>query len=83
MVQILLSALMPSRAAKLAGGDSLFDFDLSGGFATILAKGTKHASIQAKKVSSVSRNRTEATFFKDVELSAPANGALAISSRWS
>ena len=79
MVQILLSALMPSRAAKLAGGGSLFDFDLSGALATISAKGTKHASIQAKKVSSVSRNKTEAIFSQDVELFAPATVALAIS----
>lgn len=79
MVQILLSALMPSRAAKLAGGGSFFDFDLSGALAIISAKGTKHASIQAKKMSSVSRNRTEAIFSQDVEHSALATAALAIS----
>ena len=70
---------MPSRAAKLAGGGSLFDLDLSEGLDTISAKGTKHASIQAKKVSSVSRNRTEAIFPRDVELVAPAKEALVIS----
>ncbi len=70
---------MPSRAAKLAGGGGLFDFDLSWGLATMSAKGTKHASIQAKKVFSVSRNRTEAIFPRDVELFAPVNEALVIS----
>ena len=70
---------MPSRAAKLAGCGSLFDFDLSGALATISAKGTKHASIQAKKVSSVSRNRTEAIFPIDAELFTSANEALVIS----
>ena len=74
---------MPSRAAKLAGGGNLFDFDLSGGFATISAKGTKHASIQAKKVSSVSRNKTEAIFSKGVELFVPANEASVSSLSWS
>ena len=66
---------MPSRAAKLAECGSLFDFDLSGALATISAKGTKHASIQAKKVSSGSRNRIEAIFPIDVELNTPANEA--------
>ena len=79
MVQILLSALMPSRAAKLAGGGSLFDFDLSAALATFSAKGTKHASIQAKKVSSAPRNRTDAIFSQEVELFAPATEALVMS----
>lgn len=70
---------MPSRAAKIAGCDSLFDFELSGVLAAISAKGTKHASIQAEKVSSSSRNRTEEIFPRDVELCAPANEALVIS----
>ena len=70
---------MPSRAAKLAGCSILFEFDLSGGLATISAKGIKHASIQAKKVSSASRNKTEAIVPRDVELFAPTNEALVIS----
>ena len=70
---------MPSRAAKLAGCGSLFDFDLSGALATISAKGIKHASIQAKNASSVSRNRSEAIFSKDEELFTPTDEALVIS----
>ena len=74
---------MPSRAAKLAGGGNLFEFDLIGGFATISAKGTKQASIQAKNVSSLSLNKTEAICSKGIELFAPANEASVSSLSWS
>ena len=79
MAQSLLSALMPSRAAKLAGCGSFFEVGLLEGLAIMSAKGTKHASIQAKKASSVSRDRSEATFSKDEELFTPTNEALVIS----
>ena len=70
---------MPSRAANFAGCSSFVDFDFLGAFATISAKGTKHASIQAKNASSTSRSRSEAIFSRDEELFIPTNEALVIS----
>lgn len=70
---------MPSRAARLAGCGGFLDVDLLEGLATIAAKGTKHASVQAEKAPSVTRNRSEAIFSKDVELFTPTSEALVMS----